>query len=297
LSHRETGGAFGMKVTLFVARRLGPVGVRIFLAPAVVWFWATRGAARRASAAYLARVLPRVRPWHTLAHFWTFVCALVDRVFFLRGELRGYTLERRGSELLERQVASGRGALLLGAHLGSFEVMRAVSRSRNFDIHVVVHFANAARVTAMLARVAPEFLERIIEIDPADPTFVLRVQERIEAGSLVAVLGDRVGLGERSVIVDFLGGPARFPTGPFVLAAVLGCPVYLVFGVLARSRCYSLSCEVFRERIELPRRRRSEAVRECVEAWARVLEARCRSHPYNWFNFYDFWYEPGEHPT
>jgi predicted LPLAT superfamily acyltransferase len=297
LAHRETGGTFGMRATLLVARALGPVGVRIFLAPAVVWFWVTRGAARRASRAYLARVLPCVRPWHTLAHFWTFVCALVDRVFFLRGELRGYTVQRRGSELLERQVASGRGALLLGAHLGSFEAMRAVSRFRGLDIHVLVHFANAARLTAVLARVAPEFLERVIEIDPGDPTFVLRVQERIEAGSLVAVLGDRVGLGERSVAVDFLGSPAHFPTGPFALAAVLGCPVYLVFGLLDGGRRYSLSCELFRERVELPRRRRQEAVRECVEAWARALETRCRSHPDNWFNFYDFWYESGEHPT
>ncbi|MEL6187082.1 MAG: lipid A biosynthesis acyltransferase, partial [Myxococcota bacterium] len=82
---------------------------------------------------------------------------------------------------------------------------------------------------------------------------------------------------------------ARFPTGPFMLASILQCPIYLTFGIFREPNLYQLSCEPFAERLSLPRRGRDDALREHVQRYARALEAKARSAPDNWFNFYDFW--------
>ena len=192
--------------------------------------------------------------------------------------------------LLER----GCGGILLGAHLGSFEVMRAIAQRVDFRVNVLMHTENARRITRFLESVgdASDRL-RIIEITPGEPTYILRVQEVIEAGELVAILGDRCGLNERSTEVEFVGGPAHFPTGPYVLAQVLKCPVLLVYGLFYAPDRYSLHCEEFAERIELPRREREQALKKWAQRYAERLEHYCRRAPDNWFNFFDFWSQGG----
>ena len=175
--------------------------------------------------------------------------------------------------------------------------MRAMSRAQHLSINILVHFRNARRINALLAAVAPDFMGRVIEIDPGDPSFIFQVRDRLEAGEMVAILGDRTGLAERSVEVDFLGAPASFPTGAFTLAAAVGCPVYLTFALHHPPRRYDLYCEPFATKIELPRDSRAEVLREYVERYARRLEYYCRLAPDNWFNFYDFWESECSPPT
>jgi predicted LPLAT superfamily acyltransferase len=120
----------------------------------------------------------------------------------------------------------------------------------------------------------------------------LTAKEAIERGELVAVLGDRVGVNDKTATATFLGAPARFPTGPYTLAALLKCPIYLTFGLYAGGNRYDLYCEPFAEHLELPRGRREAAAAVHVQRYADRLEHHCRLAPLNWFNFYDFW-RPG----
>ena len=34
---------------------------------------------------------------------------------------------------------------------------------------------------------------------------------------------------------------------------------------------------------------RAAAVEAAIDRYAAVLDKYCRSHPYNWFNFFEFW--------
>jgi predicted LPLAT superfamily acyltransferase len=106
---------------------------------------------------------------------------------------------------------------------------------------------------------------------------------------MVALLADRVGLNDKHVVVDFLGKPARFPTGPFLLAALLKRPVYLVFGLYFEPNRYELFCEPFAEELTLPRKDRAGALKDVVQRYATRLEHYARLAPDNWFNFYDVW--------
>jgi predicted LPLAT superfamily acyltransferase len=96
-------------------------------------------------------------------------------------------------------------------------------------------------------------------------------------------------LNDKSVSVEFFGASARFATGPFLLAAILKCPIYLVFGLYREPNRYELFCEPFSDRLVLPRGAREEVLGREVARYARRLEDYCRKAPDNWFNFFDFW--------
>jgi predicted LPLAT superfamily acyltransferase len=160
---------------------------------------------------------------------------------------------------------------------------------RSFRIRVLGYFRNAKRINSVLRRLNPLVDSTLIEIRPGDASFVFEVERSISEGELVGTMGDRVGFDRKQARVSFLGSDANFPTGPFLLAAAMGCPVYVVFGLYSEPNRYDLYCEPFAERIELPRATRDEAVRSVVARYVARLEHYCRLGPYNWFNFYDFW--------
>jgi predicted LPLAT superfamily acyltransferase len=104
------------------------------------------------------------------------------------------------------------------------------------------------------------------------------------------MLGDRLAeRNDRAVHVDFLGGKARFPSGPFLLAHLLSCPVYLVFALFSEPNRYDVHCELFADRIRLPRETREESVKEYAQKYAARIEHYVRQSPKNWFNFFEFW--------
>jgi predicted LPLAT superfamily acyltransferase len=290
LARRERGTRMGVRALLLVTRVLGRRGGRALLRVIMFYFVLFAPKARRASRQWYERVTGRSSFRSTYRHLLRFAEVALDRVFFVRGELDHFEFDRQGTELMRELVAAGRGAILLGAHFGSFEAMRAAARGASLPINILAHNDNARMIAAFLDEVSGgQSKVRVIEIDPNERTYILEVKRRIDAGELVAVLGDRLGLNDRSATVEFFGAPARFPTGPYIMASVLRCPVLTVFGTYVAPRRYVLRCELFAERVELPRNAREQALVGYVEQFARRLEHYARVAPDNWFNFHDFW--------
>ncbi len=295
LVRREKGSSLGIRALLRWTDWTGRAGARLPLALIGAWYTAFHPDVRRASRRYWTHLTGRASLRDTYRQVWTFAATTLDRVFFLTGRTEGFEVTCTGIEHLHALRRARRGALLLGAHLGSFEAARIVGHEQDFPIDILVHTANARRINAFLRAVSPRAVARVIEADPNDPSYIFRVQERLEAGAMVAVMADRVGLNERAAVVPFLGGRAAFPTGPYALAAALGAPVYLTFGLFEPPQRYRLFCEPFAERVRLPRRRRAEVLDDYAARFARRLEHYVRLAPTNWFNFHDvFEPEPGE---
>lgn len=290
LNERERGSLWLMRASFRLATLCGRRAMKVVVAGVAAWYWLFDRRARRASRAWLERVHGKPpRAAQVYRHLRTFAQVTLDRVFLISKCDRGIQFTRNGDEHLHAQISSGRGAVLLGAHLGSFEAMRAGGKQDDVPIHIVGHFANARRINALLTQLDPTQAAQVIHIGD-DPVGVMtRVRARIEEGHLVALLGDRVGLNDRVVRVPFLGEEAAFPAGPFLVAHVLRCPVYLVFGLYSDPGRYDLFCEPFAERVDLPRAGREEALREVVKRYAARVEHHARRAPYNWFNFFDFW--------
>jgi predicted LPLAT superfamily acyltransferase len=184
--------------------------------------------------------------------------------------------------------------VLVGAHLGSFEAMRAGAEREDFPINIVGHFENARMINALLSELNPRASARVLHVGKDPIGFATQARDCIAAGEMVAILADRVGLNDKQVVVRFMGADAAFPTGPFLLAHALKCPVYLVFGLYFEPNRYELFCEPFAEQLDLPRGDRQNALRAVVQRYAERLEHYARMAPDNWFNFYDFWKPGGE---
>jgi predicted LPLAT superfamily acyltransferase len=286
---RERGTEFAMRLmarlTFLLGRRVG----RWLIHPIVLYFAVFSIGARRASGAYLQRVLGRRASFaDVLRHYHTFGCTLHDRLYLASGRIAELDVTLRQTDEAKRWLEGGRGCILLGSHLGSFEVLRAFAAARQArPVNVLMHVDVGANTARVFRSVSGEADLRVIPL--GQPQSLLRVQECLERGEIVGILADRVWRNDRSLRVDFLGAPAHFPVGPWSLAALLEVPVILFFGLYCGGRRYEIRLEAFAEAVEFDRRNAATGARPWIERYARRLEAHCRAAPYNWFNFYDYW--------
>jgi predicted LPLAT superfamily acyltransferase len=225
-----------------------------------------------------------------LRHQHAFASTLHDRVFFVSGNLANLKVSISGAEAVDGALAKKRGCILVGSHLGSFEVLRTLGRLGGKTVNVVMHEANARKMQAALARLAPGLQARVIAAGQADA--MLRIKECLERGEIVGILGDRVLGGERALTRTFLGQAARFPLGPWLLAAALGVPLALFFGLYGGADRYDVRFELLSEGERVPRSERGATAEHWLEQYVARLEHYARGAPYNWFNFYDFWDAP-----
>jgi predicted LPLAT superfamily acyltransferase len=240
----------------------------------------------------------RPRASDVFRHYRQFALMILDRLAFALGRGHDFEATFHGREHVDDVVASGRGAVLVGAHLGNFDALRALATRSGIVVTVVMFTRHAARINRLLRELDPTTDVRVLHLDPSVPDTALRLRACVDRGEFVAILGDRVGAGARArvVRVPFFGAEAAFPQGPFVLSGVLGCPVLLIVGLRRGHGRYEVFIERLAEAIPSARRQRTERVAEIVAAYARRLEAFCLHAPYQWFNFYDFWSDGGPRP-
>ncbi|MEP7181067.1 MAG: lipid A biosynthesis acyltransferase [Betaproteobacteria bacterium] len=288
-AQRERGSRLLMQVivalTLWVGRPIG----RALLYPICAYFLLFSRAARAASRAYLGRVLGRPPTWRErFRHYHCFARQLLDRIHLLTGDLARFGCVVEGQDVLERALERKCGVLAVGAHLGSFEMMRVVALARSpIRVRVLMYAAHAEKLAAVLGPLNADVQQQVIAL--GRPETMLEVREALAAGEVVGLLADRVVAGDRVRPSTFLGANALFAEGPFVLAAALGAPIVLFSAVQGDDERYRIRFEPFAERIEFTRRTRDVVLQQACDRYAAWLDARCREAPFNWFNFYDFW--------
>lgn len=288
---REGGGRFAMRLLCWIGGLLGRAPARLLLYPITGYFLLRRHGERRDSRAYLTRVLGRPATLRDVArHIHTFASTILDRLYLLSESTRRFDVKLSGIDALHDHLDAGRGVLLFGSHLGSFEVLRVLSRQRpDYKIRVVLDRAHGRVMTELLDTLNPEIAATVIDASQDGPSIALAVGEALEQGAMVALLVDRNHGGGSTQQVEFLGEPASFPVAPWLMAAVLKVPVMLAFGLYRGGNRYDLVFEPFADGIALPRAHRKQGVAALIQRYAARLEHHARSAPYNWFNFYDFW--------
>jgi predicted LPLAT superfamily acyltransferase len=296
----ERGSLWGLRFTAWLLRAAGRGPTLVLVTAIAGYFFLTDRAGRRASAAYLRRVYAtpggraclgrRPRLWESFLHYRAFALSIVDRLSIWFGKTGDFQLEIHGFEPFDRLAEQKRGAIVLGAHLGSFDVMRMLAVQRKTVVNVLMFTAHAPRINQVLRELSPEIDLHVITVDPGSVQSVFEVRRCLARGEHVAILADRIEPGDRrrASRVPFLGGEALLPQAPFLLASLLGCPVLLVVALRQEAQRYQVFTELLAEKVQLPRRGREEAVRELLTSYAARLEHYCQRAPYEWFNFYDY---------
>src|SRR5213078_4300445 len=188
----ERGTPASLRVIAWIAVHIGRGAARLLLYPVTLYFLITARAARRISYQYLKRVRGDLdHCWHVFHHFHCFAATILDRVYLLRGEFERFRVTVHGKELLQRQIETGKGSILLGSHLGSFEVLRTLGvMERGFPLKVLMDTRHNQNITQFLNALNPAIAGTVIA--PDRPDTLIRVRESLDAGYSVGMLGDRV---------------------------------------------------------------------------------------------------------
>ena len=298
----ERGSRFALRLMAFIALRCGRPVARLVLHPITLYFMLFAPQPRRHSVRYLKRALGRAVTWRdAYRHVHAFASTVLDRVYLARAQIEAFDFTLSGQALMDETVASGRGAVLLGAHMGSFEALHALGASRPGQrVAMAMYPDNARMIHQVLSAVAPHAHLDIIAI--GRPASTLQIRDWLDSGGLVGMLGDRhlppaTGRADDSVVLPFLGHDARFSSGPLRVAMLLRRRVIFMVGLYRGGRRYDVRFETLADfsQASANAAERERAVHEALRRYVERLESLCREAPSNWFNFFDFWGEDVQH--
>jgi len=296
----------GMRLLFWLCRIVGRWPVRLILYPVLLWYFLSKPAARAASRDYLKRMAKHsaelnvdVGKLSVFRHFAAFAESILDKMLLWSGLFETDSVKYQGQSLIAAEIARKRGALLICCHLGNLDLCRVLSKQMaGLKMTVLLHTKNAQRFNRLLAQLNPDSQLNIMQVTELSAATAVLLSEKIAQGEFVAIAGDRIPVTPmpRVTMAKFLGAPAPFPVGPYILTSLLKCPVFLLF-TLRRGRTSEIYFELFRESIHLPRKERERVLADLVAQYAARLEHYCRRAPLQWFNFYEFWRLPTMDPS
>ncbi|NIB44229.1 hypothetical protein HBA55_31810 [Pseudomaricurvus alkylphenolicus] len=294
---QESGALLGMKVMFFVYRVLGRWAFGLLLYPVITYFFLARRQARSASMDYLNRVrqqgaLPASTPlWQqSFSHFLHFGRNLLDKLAAWTGAFNYDNVRFHRRDDFLQMVDRQQGALVIVSHLGNLEVCRALAdSSKRIRLNILVHTKHAEKFNRLMNDLDNDNHLNLLQVTDVSPATAMLLNDKLSAGEVVVIAGDRTPVnGGRQTDVDFLGAPAAFPQGPYILASVLRCPVYLMFCAKGEDG-YEIFFEKFAERIRLSRNNRDADLRHWTTQFAQRLAHYTLRYPLQWNNFYPFW--------
>jgi predicted LPLAT superfamily acyltransferase len=274
---------------VWISLRLGRPAGRIVLHLIAAYFLLFAPASRAASRDYLARVLGRpARLADLYQHVFSFAATIHDRVYLLNNRFDLFDISVEGDALMRELLADGRGVFLIGAHMGSFEVMRALGRSHaGLNVAMAMYEENARKLNQILAAISPMAQQDVIGLGHVDS--MLKISATLEQGTPVGMLADRRFGGDATRTLAFLGADADLPLGPFRMAAILRRPVVFMAGLYLGGNRYQIHFEQLADFSALQAGQRQAAIDQAMGRYTELLERHCRLFPYNWFNFFNFW--------
>ncbi|MFZ1539517.1 MAG: acyl-CoA synthetase [Chromatiaceae bacterium] len=292
LGRRERSNMAMLRVMTWISLRLGRRLARSLLLGISLYFLIFAPPARQASRTYLRRALGREpRLTDLFRHFHSFASCTHDRIYLLNDRFDLFDIQVHGAAAFDRVFAAGGGAFLIGAHLGSFEALRALSRQRpGLRVAMAMYENNTPKINAALAAINPVSRQDIIPLGQIDS--MLQAQACLDRGMILGVLADRTLDDDPTLRVQFFGEATAFPVGPMRLAAILKRPVLFMTGLYLGGNRYAIHFEPLVDFSSIERQDRDSACRQAVATYAATLERYCRAYPFNWLNFHDYWRIP-----
>lgn len=291
----ERSNMWMLRTMTWISLRLGRRLSRIVLHLIAAYFVLFAPASRKASRDYLRRILGRPAGLGDVyRHFFSFASTIHDRVYLLNQRFDLFQIDIHGEQVMAEAMAGGEGVFLLGAHMGSFEVIRALGRSHaGMKVAMAMFEENARKINSMLSAINPAAQQDVIGLGQVDS--MLRISNYLDQGTLVGMLADRRLGNDASSPVSLFGGTACLPLGPFRMAAILRRPVVFMTGLYLGGNRYEIHFEKLADFSAVPRGGRQAEMETAMTRYAMLLEKFLRRAPYNWFNFFNFW--QGDHPA
>ena len=301
-ARQERGTPLGLNFLVWSYKLFGRGFFKLLLHPVIAYFTLFAGETKRASIDYQQKMqafkgLSGKIGWRKVyAHFYQFGLAAIDKIGSWMGDIQEKNVTIHNDQVNDEIANSGKGAIFIGSHLGNLELSRAIGQNRKgLVINAVVFNKHALNFQEVLNRSNPDTMLNLIHVESVGSDTAILLKQKVDQGEVVIIVGDRTSVNSigRVEYVDFLGHSAPFSQGPFVLAGILDCPVYLIFCIKHQDR-YHVYLESFRKTMKLPRKNRREELKLIIQEYANRLAYYAQKEPLQWFNFFDFWRKDDE---
>lgn len=286
----EAGTENGIRFLMWVARHAGRRSLHTLLFPVSAYFLFVRAPERRASQDYLMRVLGRPATiLESFRHLHGFAKVTADRFFFMAGRETEIPVKFVLDPEFQKVLDTGKPGIVLAAHFGSFEAARVMGpQLGGINLRIVMDKALNGRFMDLMAELEPTLANVIIDSEQDAVALGLGIGDALRAGDWVGFLADRYRAGDRTLQQSFLGSPALFPVGPYIIANLFKAPLIGVFCHVT-SNGYEVHCEVISHEVSFTRRERQAGIDQLQAHYVQRLEYHARQSPFSWFNFFSFW--------
>lgn len=296
-THKERSTPLAINTIRWIALHLGRSTARLLLYPITLYYLLFAHKQRRGSQLYLTRVFKRPPTyWEMAKHIHCFAATILDRIYLITGQFEHLDITFPPENMPLSYSRKGMSCILLGSHLGSFEVLRSYAIKKcPLPIKILMHEGQTPMIMNMLNALNPNVAETIIPLTPGTNS-LLKLKEALSDGYAVGLLGDRTTGHEQTKTARCLlfGKEVEFSTAPILIAATLQVPLIVFFGLYQDGNRYTIHFELLSEKIILSRANREQDIRYWTQQYVSLLEKYCLKYPYNWFNFYDYWGEEGD---
>lgn len=283
---KTRGGLLGYRIFIFILRNVGliPAYGLLYVVSGYYWLFTNK----KYPVYYLHNRLgySKTRAFFlTYRMYHNFGRVLIDKVAALSGSYTKFTYNFEGEHHLHSLKDGG---MLIGAHLGNWEIAGELLKRIDTPVHIVMFDEEHRRIKKMLENVMKGKTFSMIPIKK-DMSHIYRINHALKNKELIVMHGDRYVEGSKTIRARFLGEDADFPAGPFHISVKFGVPVTFVFALKENRRHYHFFATPPRKYIPGPTNNREETLQELVKDYIFELENKVRTYPLHWFNFYDFW--------
>jgi predicted LPLAT superfamily acyltransferase len=210
---------------------------------------------------------------------------IIDKVVMMSGIKNNFTFDFDGEENLHKIAALKKGGILLSAHIGNWDVAGHLFKRLESRINIVLYDGEHEQIKEYLDGVTGKRSVNIIVIKK-DLSHIYAISDAFSKNELVCMHADRFLEGNKTINANFLGQPARFPIGPFQLAATFKVPVSYVFAVKESKLHYHLFASEIRNYTTVAK---NEIMQYMLTEYVTEIEKKVKKYPEQWFNYYNFW--------
>ena len=223
--------------------------------------------------------------WHTYVNHCLFAQAVIDKFAMYAG--RKFDVDIEGYEHFLHLTAQESGFVQLSSHMGNYEIAGYSLETENKHLNAIVFFGEKASVMENRNRMFAHTNIGMIPIRE-NMSHLFAIDRALSDGEIVSIPADRVWGSQKVLKAAFLGKTARFPMGPFMVAAIRSLDVLAVNVMKVSSKRYKIYVTPLEYDKEAPRKLQTD---QLLHAYVAELERLLRLYPTQWYNFFDFWKE------
>lgn len=211
--------------------------------------------------------------------------SIIDKVVVMSGISNKFTFNFDGEENLRKIVDLKKGGLLLSCHIGNWEIAGHLLNRLNTRINVVMFDGEHQQIKKYITSVTGKRNMNVIVIRN-NLSHIYEINDALKNNELICMHSDRFIEGNKTITASFLGDKARFPVGPFVLAAKFKVPLSFVFAMKETNFHYHFFASGLKDYSHLEM---GAGMQEMLNDFVGEMESKVKQYPEQWYNYYNFW--------